>query len=121
MKRVIRRIAPFPGFYLLGILACILLTPVESGLVGKPAWLMYAAYAPIGFIIFYVNLPPQYVFGPTPGYWAVYALGLASLLLGLALMIAGRGRSRSWSPALIGLPLGFVGTLGVYYAALASV
>ena len=74
-----------------------------------------------GYVLFYLDLTPQYVFGSTPFYWGVYALGIAPVLLGLASFFVGKTRLAPWRPLLIGLPLGFVGTLGVYYTIAASI
>jgi hypothetical protein len=109
------------GFYLVGVILCVLLTPVETDLVGRQIWPYLAAFAPVGYILFYLDLTPQYVFGSTPLYWGVYALGIAPVLLGLASFFVGKARLGPWRPLLIGLPLGFVGTLGVYYTIAASI
>ena len=109
------------GYYLLGVILSVLLTPVEIVLVGGQIWPYLAAFAPVGYVLFYLDLPPQYVFGSTPFYWGVYALGIAPVLLGLASFFVGKTRLAPWRPLLIGLPLGFVGTLGVYYTIAASI
>lgn len=121
MRRLLLKTVGFLGYYLLGIVACVLLTPVELTLIDRPVWLFYAPLAALGYAAFYVSLPPQYVFGPTAGYWTVYVLGLASVLVGLMALVMTGERFRRWSPLLIGLPLGFVGTLGVYFSIAASI
>lgn len=121
MKRLLPAIARALGFYLFGIVACVILTPVELTLIGRPLWAFFAPFAVLGYVVFYVNLPPQYVFGSGIAYWSVYILGLAGLLGGLAALVVRQGRFRRWAAPLIGLALGFVGTLGVFYSILAGI
>lgn len=121
MKRILPAILRFLGFYFLGIVVSVLLTPVELTLIGRPLWLFFAPFAAIGYVVFYFNLPPEYVFGSGSLYWTVYVLGLAGVLGGAAAAIFGQGRVRRWATPLIGLSLGFVGTLGVYYTIAAGI
>ncbi len=121
MKRMLPSIFRFLGFYLLGIVACVLVTPVEVTLIGRPVWLFFAPFAAIGYVIFYLSLPQQYVFGSGMLYWIVYAMGLAGGLGGTAAAIFGRGRTRVYAAPVIGFSLGFVGTLGIYYSIAAGI
>jgi hypothetical protein len=109
------------GSYLAGVLACVLVTPVETVLVGKTLWPYYPLLAVIGFFLFYIYLPPQYVFGSGVVYGLVYSIGLLSVVLGLATHFEPLRRLRFLSPLLIAFPIGFVGTMGVYYTAAASI
>jgi hypothetical protein len=109
------------GAYLAGVLACVLVTPVEPVLVGFPLWPYYPLLAIIGFFLFYLHLPPQYVFGSGIAYTLVYSIGLLSVVLGLAVHFGPLRRIRVLSPFLIGFPIGFVGTMGVFYTAAASI
>ena len=121
MKRILAPALRFLGFYLLGIVACILLTPVEIDPIGRPDWLVFVPFAVFGYALFYTSLTPEYVFGAGPAYWTVYVLGLAGVLGGAMAIFAREGRFRRWAAPLIGISLGFIGTLGVYYTILASV
>lgn len=121
MKRILRRFGRFFGFYLLGIVLGVVLTPAEFTLIGRPVWLFYIPFAALGFVLFYVDLPQQYVFGSVLAYWTVYGFGLAGALGGAAALFWRNGRYRRWFAPLMGLALGFVGTLGVYYAIAAGI
>lgn len=121
MKCILFAILRFLGFYVLGIVASILITPVEVDLLGRPDWLIFVPAAVVGYVLFYTDLTPEYVFGSGPAYWTVYALGLAGVGIGVVAVFAGRGRFRRWAAPLIALPLGFVGTLGIWYSILASI
>ena len=107
--------------YLAGIIACIIFTPVELMLLDAPMWLFFIPFAPIGYFFFYFDLPPQYVFGSNVSYWSVYVLGITLVSIGFALGVLFKGRLRAWRPLMIGFPIGFVGTLGLYYTAAASI
>lgn len=109
------------GYYLLGIVACVLFTPADLVLVGTHLWPFYPFFSVIGFVLFYLYLPPNYVFGPTFGYWLVYSLGIVLVLLGVAVHFRPLRRLHSLRHMLIGFPVGFVGTLGVFYTAGASI
>jgi hypothetical protein len=109
------------GAYLAGVVACVLLTPVETDLVGKSLWPLYPLLAVVGFFLLYLYIPPQYVFGSGIAYGLVYSTGLLSVVLGLAVHFGPLRRLRALGPLLIGFPFGFVGTMGVYYTAAASV
>jgi hypothetical protein len=111
----------FVGAYLAGVLACVLVTPVEPVLVGTPLWPFYPLLAIIGFFLFYLYLPPQYVFGSGIAYSMVYSIGLLSVILGIAVHFGPLRRFHVLSPLLTGFPIGFIGTMGVYYTAAASV
>lgn len=107
--------------YLAGIVACIIFTPVELVLLDAPIWLFFVPFAPVGYCFFYFDLPPQYVFGSNIYYWSVYVFGIAFVSIGFVSRILTKGRLRPWQPFMIGFPIGFVGTLGLYYAAASSI
>lgn len=50
-----------------------------------------------------------------------FAVGLLPLALEAMAYFLGSRRLRAWRSLWIGFPLGFVGTLGVYYTAAASI
>ena len=113
-------ILKYIGSYLLGIIMGIAFTPAEISLAGAPVWLFYPL-AFLGFIAYYLYLSPQYVFGVASSYWLVGTIGLIPMLFELAAWrTADRGLS-VWRPLWFGLPIGFLGTLGVYYSLAASI
>jgi hypothetical protein len=120
-RRVLRAILKYLGCYLLGILACIILTPVDLILAGKALWPLYPVLAPIGFFFYYFYLTPQYVFGSVTSYWLVGLIALIPVLFETAAFFWRAPRLRSWRPLWMGFPIGFLGTLGVYYTAAASI
>ena len=120
-KRVLVAAMKYLGFYFLGIAACILFTPVELVLAGKPLWPLYPVLSAIFFILFYLDSPPPYVFGRTFVYWLISSLGVILVLLGAGSYLNVLRRLRAFRPFLIGFPVGFVGTLSVYYHAAASI
>ena len=107
--------------YLAGIIACVIFTPVELVLLNAPMWLFFVPFAPIGYFFFYFDLPPQYVFGSNIFYWSIYVSGIVLVSIGFASGVALKGRLRPWRPVMIGFPIGFVGTLGLYYTAASSI
>ena len=103
--------------YLAGIFTCLLYTPVQMKL-GAVLW--YPLVSWIGFFLFYL-LPPQYlVFGDGIVYCLICSMGFLPVVLALATYF-GMIRLKPWRPLWVGLPIGFIGTLGVYYTAAASV
>ena len=108
------------GSYLLGILLCLLLTSVEIQLAGVTLLPVYAL-AFIGYFLYYFYLSPQYVFGPESTYWLVGSIGWIPILMEIVLRISKNENFRSWRPLWIGVPIGFIGTLGVYFTAAASI
>mgnify|MGYP001045993833 CR=1 FL=1 len=121
MIRALQLLLKYLGAYLLGIAVCVLLTPADLVLAGRALWPYYPAFAVFGFFLFYSTLPPQYVFGPDLGYWLVYSIGLIAVVIGLTLPLGPLRRLRPLRPLLIGFPIGFIGTLGVFYTAAASI
>jgi hypothetical protein len=109
------------GAYLVGVVACVLVTPVEPVLVGAHLWPYYPLLAIIGFLLFHLYLAPQSVFGSGIACGLIYSIGLLSVVLGLAVRFGPLRRMRFLSPFLIGFPIGFVGTMGVFYTAAASI
>jgi hypothetical protein len=108
------------GCYLLGILACVLLTPVDFVLAGKALWPLYPLLAVLGFFV-YFTMSPTYTFGSSVAHWLVAWLGLTAVVLGFATYFGPLRRLRFLRPVLISFLIGFVGTLGVYYAAAQSI
>ncbi len=120
-KRILFSSGQYFLCYLAGIIACVIFTPVEVMLLNAPMWLFFVPFAPIGYFFFYFDLPPQYVFGSNISYWSVYVFGIVFVSIGIASGVALKGRLRPWRPVMIGFPIGFVGTLGLYYTAASSI
>jgi hypothetical protein len=101
--RVLLVILQYLGSYLLGIVTCVLFTPVDLVLAGKALWPFYP-FAVIGFFLYYFYLDPQYVFGPATTYWLVGSIGLVPLVFEVAAYFRRSPRLRAWRPLWIGLP-----------------
>ena len=114
--KVLRIALSYAISYLLGIVTCVLFTPVNMTLAGFHLWPLYPFIAVIGYFLFYL-LEPQYVFGATFGYWAVFSLGLLFPAVGIAVHFIPRKRFLWWGPTLVLFAFGFIGTMGVFYTA----
>jgi hypothetical protein len=120
LAKVCRAIPRYVLSYLLGIVICVVLTPADPNLVGVALWPWYPVLAVIGFFLFFY-LSPAYALGSGVGYWLAFSIGLIPFVSEAAVYWAGRPRLRVWRPLWIGFPIGFVGTLGVYFTAAASI
>lgn len=121
---VFRETLKYLGAYLLGIIAAIALTPVEISLGGHvPLWFLYPILAPIGYLLFYFYLEGAYLpfGGKGPSYWSYFSVGLGPFVMEVLPRALGARRLRAWRPLWIGFPIGFLGTIGVYYTAAASI
>ena len=123
-RTVFREILKYLGAYLLGIIASIALTPVEMSMGGHvPLWFLYPILAPIGLLLFYFYLEGAYL--PFGGkgliYWFFFTVGFVPFVMEVLAYLSRSRRLRAWRPLWIGFPIGFVGTLGVYYTAAASI
>ena len=120
---VARKLIEYGTAYLIGIAACILLTPVSLELAGVILWPFYPVFAPLGFGLFYLYLNAGY--SPYGGsgfsYWLCFSLGFAPAVFELAAFVFPRHNLQRFRPIWVGFPIGFVGTLGVYYTAAASI
>ncbi len=88
-----------------------------------PLWILYPVLAPIGFFLFYLYLEGAYLpyGGEGPSYWSYVAVGLVPIAMEVLALLLRSRQVRAWRPLWIGFPIGFVGTLGVYYTAAASI
>ena len=119
-----REILKYLGAYLLGVIACVALTPVEMNMGGDvPLWFLYPILAAIGYFLFYLYLEGAYL--PFGGkgliYWFFFTVGFVPFVMEVLAYFLRSRRLRAWRPLWIGFPIGFVGTLGVYYTAAASI
>ena len=120
-RSVVWGVLAYLGFYLLGIVTCLLFTPADLSLAGVPLGLLYLPLATVGYFLFLFYLEPGYVFGSSFVYWLVYGAGVLLVILGIVVHLRALRSYRYLGPVLIAYPLGFVGTLGIYYTAAASI
>ena len=122
----LRRFAVVGGRYLIaylaGILLCVLLTPASIMLVSYPIAILYPFLAVVGVPLFYLCLSgPYYPYGGEGlAFMLMYSVGFIPIAMELAVLALPR-HVRGYRPIWIGTPVGFVGTLGIYYTAAASV
>ena len=121
--KVLLEILKYVGSYALGIAACILFTPGEQELAGAVIWPYYFVFAAVGFFLFYFYLEVAYLpFGGSgTAYWILFSSGFVPLVLESVAFFTRLPHFRACRPLWIGFPMGFVGTLGVYYTAAASI
>ncbi|MFK7864620.1 MAG: hypothetical protein AB8B95_10390 [Pseudohongiellaceae bacterium] len=121
IRRHLKSVFQYLGYYLLGIIFCVLTTPVELGLGGIQLWYWYPLFAVVGFFLFYFYLTQLYVAsGSDLDYWLPFLFGLLPVALQLATYFEEKYLPAS-RPLWIGFPVGFVGTIGLFYTAAASV
>lgn len=120
---VLLEILKYVGSYVLGIAACILFTPVELELAGVVIWPYFIVFAAIGIFLFYLYLEGAYLpFGASgTAYWLLFSIGFVTPVLESVAYFTRLPRVRAYRPLWVGFPIGFVGTLGVYYTAAASI
>ena len=123
MRKALRAIARYLGAYLLGIVVGVIATPAELILVGQPLWPWYPVFALPGYVLFYYYLAGGYLPFASAGlaFWTYYLVGLLPFLLGAWTVLRKPAWARTWRPLWIAFPIGFIGTMGVYYTAAASV
>ncbi|REK08526.1 MAG: hypothetical protein DWQ36_09150 [Acidobacteria bacterium] len=109
------------GAYLLGIVSAVAFGPAEVVLVGSPLWMAYPFVAPMGFVFFLTLLPVEYGFGSPAAHWAIRAVCPLLVILGAVAHLVELPRLRPLRALLLGFPLGFVGTLGIYFGAAMSI
>lgn len=115
---VLLSILKYVGSYLLGMVACVVFTPAEMELAGVAMWLYYPIFGLIGFVLFYLQIP---IANSGLLYWLPFAIGCLPIVFEVIAFFVGTPRLRAFRPLWIAFPLGFVGTLGVYFAAAASI
>lgn len=121
--KVVLSILKYVGSYVLGIVACVLFTPAAVELAGVVLWPYYLVFAAIGFFLFYLYLSSAYLpFGGSgASYWLLFSIGFVPLVFEAAAHFVRIASFPACRPLWIGFPIGFVGTLGVYYTAAASI
>lgn len=115
--RLFAALGRYFGAYMLGIVVCVLITPAELTLAGVQIWMFYPFFALPAFFGFYIVLGTSYQpFGGVGlAFWAMYAVGFIPVILGIYAFVSKATWLTPWRPLWIGFPIGFVGTLGVYY------
>ena len=121
--QVIRSISRYFGAYLLGIIAGILFSPADIILAGQWLLLHYVIGGLLGFIfvIYCAIFSPEFVF-----WFYLITVGFLPLWVRLYFRFSRKTeeqitRLMIFRPLWITFPLGFLGTLGVYAAALESI
>lgn len=110
------------GSYVAGVFACVAFTPVTMILIGFPLILVYPIFAIPGFALFYFELSSaQLPLGRGVFYWSCFAFGFTPIVMEVAMLFVKSRSIKRWRPLWIALPIGFVGTVGVYGAAALSV
>ncbi|MDF1851843.1 MAG: hypothetical protein P1U85_13475 [Verrucomicrobiales bacterium] len=120
-RRVLFAILRYLGAYLLGILICVLATPVEATLAGKALWPLYPLAAVPCFFLFYFYLDSGHTTGSVVTHWLFGAVGCIPLLAEVIFRWKLDPMGRWARPFWIGVPIGFLGTMGAYYTAAASI
>ncbi len=109
------------GAYMAGMVLCVLLTPAEGILAGLLLWPFYLLFAILGVFLYLFYLTPSYTFGSVLGHWAMAGLILVPVILEVGGVVRRVPGLRRWRAVWIGFVVGFVGTLGVYFTAAASI
>lgn len=109
--------------YLFGIVLGVAVTPARWILIDFPIGVLYPFLAPLGYPLFYLYLSGGYYpyGGEGTAFWILYFVGFVPFLMEAACFSVLPRSVRVLRPAWIAIPLGFVGTLGIYYAAAASI
>lgn len=114
-----RRVFRFVGLVLLGhlvgVLFANLVSIAEFELAGVFLLPWYLLAAPVGVIFLTI------IFFQDPeialDLWVVWPVFFAPFLIETVLVLAKRHRFRVWRGFWIGFPIGFLGTVGIYFAA----
>ena len=89
-------------------------------LVSVPLFLIYPILSPVGYPLYYLYLNDGYRFGGGTVEWTHYIFGMLPIL-GVMILWKSPSKARTLALVLIGFPVGFIGTLGLYFTAAASI
>ena len=117
---VVKEILKYFGTYVCGILLCIVLTDAEVELAGKNLVLIYLILSIPG-VALWIIAAVQALPSPPFEMWWFLTMILLPCLGEVVVRFPGRKRLRNWRPFWIGTPVGFVGTLGIYWAGSLSI
>lgn len=120
LPKALKGIFRYLAAYLSGILACVLLTEAEVFLAGKNLLPWYVLFSPIGVALWCIAAFQSL---PSVPFELGWALGmLLSPCVGEAIVhINDVQPIRRCRPLWISFPIGFVGTLGIYWAGSLSI
>ena len=104
--------------YLFGIVACILLTDVELYLVYN-LFFVYVSLAPVGIVLWGI-LAINESWPPYEWQWVVLMILLPIVLEIVAYVRPKLGLAR-FRPCWLAFPIGFLGPIGIYWAATLSI
>ena len=121
LKAILLRTRDYLFPYIGGIVAAIVFTPVEHSLAGVELWFIYPIFAVPAFVLFSFAFQPLSLFSFDGLFLLFYAASLVTILFGVAAHFASLHHYRKLAPALVAFPLGFIGTVGVYFIAMSSI
>ena len=116
LGRLLLRFTAYVGAYLAGIITCIAFTPAEMVLAGKSLLDVDPWFSLLGFLFFFFG----YGAG-TAQFWYVGSTAFIVMAFGIATFFVDRPWLVALRPWLFAFPVGFVGALGAYYTAAASI
>jgi hypothetical protein len=106
--------------FLLGCVGAVMSLPNITTLGGLPIFVAYPVLGIIGYPLYYLYLNDGYRFGGGTVEWAHYIFGMLPIL-GVMTLWKSPSKGRTLALGLIGFPVGFIGTLGLYFTAAASI
>ena len=121
-----KTIKPLTFSYLLGCIAAMIAWPHSIVLVSVPLFVIFPLFvvypilSPVGYLLYYLYLSDGYRFGGGPVEWAHYMFGMLPIL-GVMILWGSPSKARTLALGLIGFPVGFIGTLALYFTAAASI
>ena len=112
----------FFAAYFLGIIFCLVLTPAEAGLAGVWLWPAYLM-APVGVLLSAVLLwqGNDLSFGNDILSLVLWFMLLSPCILECIHFVWHESPSGRWRWLWVGFPIGFIGTLGIFFAAQLSI
>lgn len=122
LKRFLFWWLKFFAAYSLGIISCMVLTPVEAELAGIWLWSAYLL-APVGLLLSAVLLWQEndLSFGKSVLSVALWVMAFTPCVLECVCFLWHQSRLGRWRPLWVGFPIGFIGTLGMFFSAQLSI
>lgn len=121
LKAILLRTRDYLFPYIGGIVAAIVFTPIEHSLAGAELWYFYPIFAVPAFVLFSFAFQPLSLFSFDGLFLLFYAASIVTMLFGVAAHFASLHLYRKLAPSLVTFPLGFMGTVGVYFIAMSSI
>ena len=119
-NKIILLILQYTLAYLVGIVAAVVLTPIELSLAGVSLWQQYPIMSVPGFFLFYILIPPS-IFTLEDPLVLLSSVSIVIFLLGAGAHFLPSPRWRFLGRLLTGFTIGFVGAIGVYCIGIASI